>query len=1111
MSSSRNGRTVIFTIASSNYIAYAATLMQSVKEFHPDAILVVVLADPERSFPDVNLPAEVWPCDRLAIPAIESMKTYYSVIEFNTAIKPYAFKALFEHYNAESVIYLDPDIRLFSRMTEVLAALDSHSIVLTPHVMAPLQDGLEPSDHTIMKSGIYNFGFFAARADADAHRLIDWWADRLRAHCRVDIAGNMFTDQRWMDMSPVLVEKPYILRHPGYNVAYWNLAQRTVTQTKQGTWTVNGEPLIFFHFSGIVPNDPTVFSKYQNRFTPADIGEAATLCDLYRTALHANNWQQYKRVRYGYDQFSDGSRIEHSMRRWLLRAIDDGRLTDGVPADLNAAFFDQPDDDLERSGAVITRFMGQLWRDRDDLRAAFRLSDEQGRAAYLEWFLRDAIEQGVSSRAVEAAADANGRNRVAHAAVTDRQAPPWQSIAALEGIAATARPAEQILQHDVIFQIGGQTEEIPAAMALAWERRQDLQTAFPLSSKQDLVAFKAWAMTHGILEHELQPQHLTRRFIASCNKLSPMASLYGDIPVTEGLIATRGVDVGRTGFGDISRFPTDRKCRDSHALWYAYWAPHHFGWPAALADDIRNYYSALTNIGVAGFQLNRGEVALWEVRPDVRQAFPLAEVDGVANYLFWIASHGLDEVGIQLQDFDPRLIEWLQQDDPDVPGITRFVRLAHANRPDVHRAFDLSTSTGRKGLAKWARHHALAEYSSSQFVRSADVITKRSVPTPLRVGVILTGYWTAPTGRGEDLRCTHHAFKAIGYGDYLIADLGTRSFISPTGETVTVTGPVHAGVNIVHTNADTAARDASVIASMNITADRKVGYWAWELERMPRWWRHSYVYYDEIWASTRFAHDAFAAEGLRPVVHIPLAVHMNDTTPRPARGKLGWEDDETVFLFVFDLRSFVSRKNPEAVIRAFQLAFPQPAERVRLIIKTQGGRDRPADLESLQRLCSDHRIEIIDGEMPRDELLTLMQSADCFVSLHRSEGFGRGPAEAMLLGKPVIVTDYSGTADFADESCAMPVAYDLAPVQPGEYPGADGQRWADPKVDNAAEQMRLVRNDAARTKSIGDQARTRVMALFAPRVVGEKIAAHLELRQFERRRPELAAHQARSK
>ena len=139
------------------------------------------------------------------------MKVYYSVIEFNTALKPYAFSWLFEHFNAQSVIYIDPDIWLFSPMHEVLTGLKSHSIVLTPHVMVPLQDGKEPSDHTIMKSGIYNFGFFAARADTDAHRLLEWWADRCLAHCRVDIPGNLFTDQRWMDMAPALVSKPLIL------------------------------------------------------------------------------------------------------------------------------------------------------------------------------------------------------------------------------------------------------------------------------------------------------------------------------------------------------------------------------------------------------------------------------------------------------------------------------------------------------------------------------------------------------------------------------------------------------------------------------------------------------------------------------------------------------------------------------------------------------------------------------------------------------------------------------------------------------------------------------------------------------------------------------------
>ncbi len=269
--------------------------MQSVRTFHPDAVRVIVLADSKRAFADIDLAAELWPCDRLGIPKIDSMKAYYAVIEFNTAIKPYAFSRLFEHFHAKSVIYLDPDIWLFSPMNEVLASLKTHSIVLTPHVMSSLQDGKEPSDHTIMKSGIYNFGFFAARADADARRLIDWWADRCFAHCRVDVPGNLFTDQRWMDMAPVLVEKPFILRHPGYNVAYWNLAHRRVENTADDAWTVNNKRLVFFHFSGVVPDNPTVFSKHQNRFKVPELGAVGILCNRYRAAVLANRWRKEHR------------------------------------------------------------------------------------------------------------------------------------------------------------------------------------------------------------------------------------------------------------------------------------------------------------------------------------------------------------------------------------------------------------------------------------------------------------------------------------------------------------------------------------------------------------------------------------------------------------------------------------------------------------------------------------------------------------------------------------------------------------------------------------------------------------------------------------------------
>ncbi len=1092
--SKRRSRTVIFTIVSANYIGFAATLMQSVRTFHPDAIRVIVLADSKRAFVDIDLAAELWSCDELGLARIESMKVYYSVIEFNTALKPYAFSWLFEHFNAQSVIYIDPDIWLFSPMHEVLTGLKSHSIVLTPHVMMPLQDGKEPSDHTIMKSGIYNFGFFAARSDADAHRLLGWWADRCLEHCRVDIPGNLFTDQRWMDMAPALVNKPLILRHPGYNVAYWNLAHRHVEHGSDDTWTVNGERLVFFHFSGVVPDDPTVFSKHQNRFKASELGAVDELCARYRAAVLANRWRQYKDVSYSFNRFADGSRIEQPMRHWILRAIDRGLLPEGGLANASVSFFDQPEDEVERSGAIITRFMAQLWRDRSDLQAAFVLTSEQGRAAYLDWFLNQAAQQGVSSRTVAAAAAANGCGGLARPAPQEIKQPPWLSLARLENV-DPAKSMRETLWQDVVFHIRGQRVEIPAAMALVWELRIDLQQAFPLANHQDVMTYIAWAMTDGMRQGALHAEHLTAGFVDNWTRISRMTELYADVPLTEGMIATRDVGEGRCGLGYSNRFPIDRLCRASHGLWFAYWAPNRYGWPSELVELARAYFATETKVHGLGINLTRGEVALWELRQDLQQAFPLSDDRAVSQYLFWLASSGLDEIGIPIESFDPRLIPFLAENVPNLAGVSRFVRMIYDTRPDMQRAYDLSTPEGRSGLANWGHGQLQVEYCATAFVRciAAKPGAEPAAP-PVSVGVVLTGYWTAPTGRGEDLRCTHHSLRAIGYRDYLIADLATRSFFGPDGQPASVAGPVTAGFNIVHTNADTVIADAAAIGAMCISAGRTIGYWAWELERTPSWWRHAYAYYDEIWAATRFAYDAFAAERLRPVVHIPLAVHMPEDLPAPARETFGWADSETVFLFVFDLRSFVSRKNPEAVVKAFQLAFPDPAEPARLVIKTQGGKDKPVEFEALRELCADARIDLVDAEFPRERLLVMIRSADCFVSLHRSEGFGRGPAEAMLLGKPVILTGYSGTSDFADDTCAMPVAYNLIVVKANEYPGAEGQRWADPRVDSAAEKMAIIRTDAEHMHALGIRARERIVQLFSPRTVGEKIAAHLDLK-----------------
>jgi hypothetical protein len=140
-------------------------------------------------------------------------------------------------------------------------------VVLTPHLTAPLADDRHPSDLSILQSGTYNLGFVAMRRCDDTARLLRWWQGKLERDCVVDIPRGLFTDQKWMDLVPGFCARTVVERHPGWNVAYWNLAHRQVDPGPSG-FTVNGQPLFFFHFSGYDPRSASI-SKHQDRFTLA--------------------------------------------------------------------------------------------------------------------------------------------------------------------------------------------------------------------------------------------------------------------------------------------------------------------------------------------------------------------------------------------------------------------------------------------------------------------------------------------------------------------------------------------------------------------------------------------------------------------------------------------------------------------------------------------------------------------------------------------------------------------------------------------------------------------------------------------------------------------------
>ena len=219
---------VFFSIVSANYLAYAQTLMRSVRGHHPGAprYVFVIDADPDARGLDPDL-FDVVPASDLPVPHFDHMALRYSILEFNTALKPFAFLWLAARHQSQPIIYLDPDILVLAPLVDVLEATASGALaVLTPHLTAPLTDDKHPNELAILRAGAYNLGFIAVGAHPSRGDLVRWWGKRLEFGAFVDVASGLFTDQKWIDLVPGLFPDVAILRHPGYNLAYWNLRQR---------------------------------------------------------------------------------------------------------------------------------------------------------------------------------------------------------------------------------------------------------------------------------------------------------------------------------------------------------------------------------------------------------------------------------------------------------------------------------------------------------------------------------------------------------------------------------------------------------------------------------------------------------------------------------------------------------------------------------------------------------------------------------------------------------------------------------------------------------------------------------------------------------------------
>ena len=249
----------VFTSAALNYIPKARVLFDSVREHHPDWVLHLALADELRG--EIDLSREPFDhlitLDALEIPHCRAWAFTHAIVELATAIKGFALQKLLRRPDCGHVIYLDPDIVVFSRLDDILAALREVSILLIPHQTDPEEsvEGILDNEISSLKHGVYNLGFLGVSPTAEGLRFADWWARRLYHFCRADICNGLFTDQRWIDLVPAFFDDVGISKSTRHDVATWNLTTRRLSGDFNGGFFVDGMPLGFYHFTGFDKGD----------------------------------------------------------------------------------------------------------------------------------------------------------------------------------------------------------------------------------------------------------------------------------------------------------------------------------------------------------------------------------------------------------------------------------------------------------------------------------------------------------------------------------------------------------------------------------------------------------------------------------------------------------------------------------------------------------------------------------------------------------------------------------------------------------------------------------------------------------------------------------------
>lgn len=357
-------------------------------------------------------------------------------------------------------------------------------------------------------------------------------------------------------------------------------------------------------------------------------------------------------------------------------------------------------------------------------------------------------------------------------------------------------------------------------------------------------------------------------------------------------------------------------------------------------------------------------------------------------------------------------------------------------------------------------------------------------------GVNLVGYIRAEMGVGEAARGVARALHSR-HVPFVVLDY---SYGNPSRQTdhswlhMVTTNP-HFDTNILCLNADVVQEAIARLPATLRSGRYNIGMWVWELPDFPDRWLSSFSVVDEIWAPSTFVRDSLANKAPVPVHRIPYAVHVPDG-PFRSRQSFGLPEKRYQFLTMYDTHSIADRKNPKGALDAFFQAFHPDDESVSLVMKVNN-MDAAQDADIRRLIGTRKNVFVIDQTLDRQDVASLIAVSDCFVSLHRSEGFGLVIAEAMGLGKPAIATYWSGNVDFMNDENSACIGYQLVPLEQAVGPYDAGQMWAEPNIEEASEWMVRLRNDPLLGYSLGQSGAQTIKEWFSADAVGQAIAERL--------------------